>query len=178
MKKISFLFLTISSFIFFSCMQQEEKQLIPVESLKFAKESIAINVEQNAVVPIEINPDNCDIEKDKILFEVIPEDLCKVSNIDETGCIITGLKKGSGVLTVSYEDFKDYIQIDVEDTIVSKIPYISLPEIDLKMQNGSRRTVVANLFGASKEDVNKFSWESSDKSIVSVEYSDDSKYSN
>ena len=156
--------------VFTSCMQEEEPY-VPVESIKITEENLEINIEQNAVVPIELIPEKSSFDIEKLKFEITPKDLCNISNIDKSGCILTGLKSGNGVLTVSYENMKDYMQVEVKESVVSKYTYISLAEPDLKIQSGTRRTVVANLVGADKENINDFKWESSDKSVVSIEYS-------
>ena len=85
--------------VLFSC-QQEEQNVISVDSVSFNKDSVSIMVEQSAAVPFNVSPVNADFNLSKLSLDVIPSDLCTVSNVDKSGCIITGLKKGSGVLTL------------------------------------------------------------------------------
>ncbi len=172
MKKFFLTTVFIFSAVLFSCSSNnEENNSKNVSSLKFEKDSLSINVEQQAVCVLNINPKNADIDENELKFSLIPDDVCEVIKQDESGCIIKGLKKGSAVITASYESLKSYISVDVEDTEASSFPYIKLLETDVQIERGKKRTVTANLVGCRAADINKFKWQSSDPSIIEVEYS-------
>ena len=165
-----FLLLLAVNFLFFSC-NTEEEETIGVSSISFKKDFLELNATESAACVININPQNASVDESLLKYEIIPSDICSIETSDSSGCVIKGIKRGSGVLTVSYENIKAYLQLEVNEELVSSYSYISLPEVDVKIECGRKRTVIANLVGASESDISNFIWESSDKSIVDLEYS-------
>lgn len=76
--------------VFTSCMQEAETY-VPIESIKITEENLEINIEQNAAVPIELIPENSSFDIEKLKFEIIPKDLCNISNIFSFCCFTQGI---------------------------------------------------------------------------------------
>lgn len=172
MKKYMFYFFALC-FVFsiFSCSTEESESEIDVSSVVFEKDTISINAGESAACILNINPKNAEVEESSLSFELIPKDICSIVSSDVSGCVIKGLKKGSCVLTVNYENLKSYLQIDVSESTVTQFPYISFSDVDVKIEKGRKRTVVANLIGGSSGDINNFTWTCSDKSVCDIQYS-------
>lgn len=172
MKRHFIFFIFLSCILLGSCQNQaEEDEKAGVFSIKFEKESISFENGQNAACILNINPKNADYDENDLNYSIIPEDICEIVRKDKSGCIIKGIKKGSGVLTASYGEKKTYLSVEVTDNSVTQFPYIKLAETDIQIEKGKRRSVVANLVGCSAGDINRFEWTSSDPAIVDVEYS-------
>ncbi len=168
MKKIFIVLFSLSLFVL-SCRNDTEK--VDLNYIDFEKKDVTVSIGQSIACPILYGPEGSEIDKEKLSYKILPDDLCEILIPDISGCVLKGSSKGSGVLSVSYDNYISYCQVYVEGALVSKDPYILLPENEIKMDIGKNRTVTANLVGCSSEDLNNFNWQSSESSVVSVEYS-------
>ena len=96
-----FLLLLAVNFLFFSC-NTEEEETIGVSSISFKKDFLELNANESAACVININPQNASVDESLLKYEIIPSDICSIETSDSSGCVIKGIKRGSGVLTVSY----------------------------------------------------------------------------
>lgn len=169
-KKNLFFILSFFILIFFSCTQNAEDNSIYINKINFQENNTSIKCGEQKALQISVNPKNAGYNKDNFKYSLIPEDFCKIISSDESGCIIEGVKKGSGVLKVSYDNITDYVQIEVTGIEITESPYISLPYVDLSMEIGQKKIITANIVGGMREDSNKFKWESTKPDIVKVDY--------
>ena len=168
MKKLFIVLFSLSLFVL-SCSNDTEK--VDLNYIDFEKKDVTVSIGQSIACPLLYGPEGSEIDLEKLSYKILPNDLCEILIPDISGCVLKGSTKGSGVLSVSYDNYISYCQVYVEGALVSKEPYILLPENEIKMDIGKNRTVTANLVGCSSEDLNNFNWQSSESSVVSVEYS-------
>lgn len=140
---------------------------VALERISFSENVLEMQENEKKFMEISYLPSDC--EDVEIIYEVIPKDVVKLSDESSAGLIIEALKSGSCVVTAKSGNIIDYLQINVSDSEFTLYPYIALPFATLEMDKGSRKTVIANLYGVESPQTADYTWTSSNEGVISID---------
>ena len=143
------------------CRVEISERYYPVSAVVLSESALTVRCEQSETLIAVIYPENA---SDKTLrWESSDESVASVEN-----GVVTGISTGSAVITVYAADGKS---AECAVTVLEKyvpVEKITLSRSALSIKGGAVRTLTASISPANATD-KTVRWESSDKSVVSVE---------
>ena len=157
MKKMSVLLVNVLAIVFFiSCPQETET----LSSINFLQKSIIVAEGEEKFVYINCNPSG----NYNIIYNSSNDNIA-ILNKTDSGCVIKGLQNGKSILIAECQGKSAYIEITIENGIKQSDPYIVLPFVDVKMERGLKKTVIASLYGGIESENSLFEFKTDSKCV-------------
>lgn len=158
MKRITFYLLSFAVLLS-ACNAEDGKEQIPVSEIRLDKTSIELSVGEDAVLSVEILPEDATIENPVFVWESADE---SIVSVDQTGKL-TALAEGTTEVTVSLESNQAKCQVTVTPVVPESV-VLDKSELDLK--KGEEYKLHATV--KPEEAECDLLWTSSDKTVAEV----------
>lgn len=159
----------LSAAVLASCVLQEDdsqdSQSESITSLEFTEESVEIDEGKAKTLYVRFTPSGAAAG---VQYSSAVNGIVNISGQSDKGCVITGISAGGTIITASAQGYTAYCEVKVVNGNVYSDPYIVLPYLTMEMKRGSRKTVIASLYGGTASDNAGFVW-TSDSSCVSID---------
>lgn len=158
MKKIILILLAIVGFV--SC---EISNSVEINSLNFKQTFIRINKGETRTILIDYLPsDATDVA---IEYSTSDENIVSISGESKSGCVITGKIGGKAIITANCQGYTAYIEIEVIDSNLVLENHIIVPYVDITIERGLKKVIIASLYGGKENEGSLFKWESNNSCI-------------
>jgi hypothetical protein len=153
----------------------EEDEGSKIEKLEFMEnsKSVTVKVGQTATVGMKVSPEEAR-NSEKIIYEA-PGSGSQYIEIDKTlssndGVVFTGKAVTSGsVITAKAGGITDYLQVKVEGTAETGIPYITVTDRVLEVPVGTKKHFISTLQNGNEGDYMSFVFSNSGQGIIDCE---------
>ena len=134
-----------------------------LQSISLNKTTIELAKTQTAQLEVVYKPANTTDSKDVVWESSNPE----VATVDQKGKV-TAIKNGTATITATSK-VSGISPATCKVNVTSKLQSISLNETNFEMNKGTNKTLTVSYLPADTTDSKKVTWESSDKSIATVD---------
>jgi len=144
--------------VFFSSCKNDTKDIL-INSLHFDQTKIVMEKGESRTVYISYLPE--DATKVDINYSTVNTDVISISGQSNKGCVVKAIGSGNAILVASANGYTAYLEIVIKSNEIITDSYIVVPFVDLQIERGQKKTVIASLYGGSEDQNSLFKWESS-----------------
>jgi hypothetical protein len=141
--------------LFLSCRDEDEKP--QVEALSFVDQKISMKVGERVAAKIDIKPNEARPYTD-VQYAASVEGKVVISEISNDGCVLTAESGGDVVIVAKTGNYTAYLEVNIEHSSITDMPYIVVPSPVIEVLEGQRKTVQVSLFNGSAIDQQQFTW--------------------
>jgi hypothetical protein len=141
-----------------------------MEKLEFLEKHRTVKIGENAAVGIKVSPESAK-NAVKIMYSTTGKDVIEIDEklSSNDGVVFTAKKGGSAVITAQAQGIADYLNVTVEETADTGIPYIAVTDAVMEIPLGAKKHFMSTLQNGSPNDNFSFVFSNKNNDIISYE---------
>jgi hypothetical protein len=155
-KKFSLILVSLAlCTLFLSCRDEDEKP--QVEALSFVDQKMNMKVGERVAAKVNINPNEAR-PYTNVEYAASVEGKVIISECSNDGCVLTAESGGDVVIIAKAGNYTAYLEVNIERSLITDMPYIVIPTQVIEVLEGQRKTVQVSLFNGNAIDQQQFMW--------------------
>jgi hypothetical protein len=132
---------------------RDDAETPKIEKLEFIERSRTMKMGERAAVGIKISPESAK-SSEKIRYSTVGANIVEIDEAlsSNDGVVFTAVGGGSTIITAKANGIVEYLEVTVEGSAESSVPYITVTDSVLEIPMGTKKHFMATLQNGTPND--------------------------